>query len=41
VLAFVLVEPKLAARRQGDLAHAEAQAAEPSAPTAQGERAVA
>ena len=41
VLAFVLVEPKLAARRQGDAAHAEAQAAEPTAPTAEAERAAA
>jgi MFS family permease len=41
VLAFVLVEPKLAARRQGDAAHAEAQAAEPTAPTVEGERAAA
>jgi hypothetical protein len=42
VLAFVLVEPKLAARRQGDAAHAEAQAAEPTAPVVtEGERAAA
>src|SRR4051812_28361290 len=41
VLAFVLVEPKLAARRLGDAAHAEAQAAEPTAPTVEGERAAA
>jgi EmrB/QacA subfamily drug resistance transporter len=41
VLAFVLVEPKLAARRQGDAAHAEAQAAEATAPLIEGERAAA
>src|SRR4051794_27870684 len=41
VLAFVLIEPKLAARRQGDAAHAEAQAAEPTAPIAEAERAAA
>jgi hypothetical protein len=42
VLAFVLIEPKLVARRQGDAAHAEAQAAEPTAPiAAEGERAAA
>jgi EmrB/QacA subfamily drug resistance transporter len=42
VLAFVLIEKKLAARRQGDAAHAEAQVAEPMAPTAaEGERAAA
>jgi EmrB/QacA subfamily drug resistance transporter len=42
VLAFVLIEPKLVARRQGDAAHAEAQAAEPSAPIAtEGDRAAA
>ena len=41
VLAFVLVESKLVARRQGDAAHAEAQAAEPTAPIAEAERAAA
>jgi EmrB/QacA subfamily drug resistance transporter len=41
VLAFVLIEPKLAARRQGDAAHAEAQAAEPTAPITEAERAAA
>jgi hypothetical protein len=41
VLAFVLIEPHLKARRAGSPAAAEAQAAEPTAPAAEPERATA
>jgi EmrB/QacA subfamily drug resistance transporter len=41
VVAFVLIEPHVKARRAGSPASGEAQAAEPSAPIAEGERAAA